>query len=869
MQDLAANTHRRLEDALKRFGLPSFRPGQREVIDTVLGGQDVLCVMPTGGGKSLCYQLPSLLVPGVTLVVSPLIALMKDQEDQLLRQGMRATALHSGIELAEQRQRLAAMERREFDLVYVAPERFRSQSFLDAIRSAGISLLAVDEAHCISEWGHDFRPDYTRLGWFRQRLGFPTTIALTATATDQVRRDIIEQLQLREPAVFVRGFDRPNLHYGVAMTATVAAKQDRLKNLLVKTEGAAIIYASSRKNTEQVAEFLRTELRKKVTVYHAGLVPEERRRAQDAFMSGDAEIVVATNAFGMGIDKPDIRSVIHYNIPGTMEAYYQEAGRAGRDGMPARCELLFAPIDRKIQEFFIENEYPDRSVVYAILEILRDIPDDPIELTQAELKERMDGRVAEMAIGTSLKLLESAGALERLRPRENMAIVRVHETGPDLTDLVPTNAKTQRRVLKLLDQMVGNRRGQDIYFHPEGIANGLEMEKTSLLRALRELSERLRIDFIPPFRGNAIRVLDRTTPPRELPIQFDELLERKKREMEKLNRVFDYAQGPVCRRQFILEYFGDKTGPCGNCDSCDRRARKGSRGDGAPGQRPVVPQGPLEEEVHELLRRALAALAELRGRFGKTLVAQVLSGSSAQQITRFGLQKRYCFGQLQGVRQADVAAMLESFLMVGLAKQEGDRLRPTLALSELGTAVLRKESPFPDNLPLAPSLIKQLRALSGGFSQSTSPTRVERSAASEKPVAREASPLPPTKSVNPAPPGDIAATPHRPEPRTPLTDGAIAEPARQVPRPSVANRQTGPGNLLPDYYWTCRLLEMGLSVADCAAARRLRPGTILEHALAAAFSRQPVPLEPFLRHEFDDRQRELLKQLRDELEKKE
>ncbi|MFO0945394.1 MAG: RecQ family ATP-dependent DNA helicase [Planctomycetota bacterium] len=859
MQELAANKDR-LEEALSRFGLSSFRPGQREVIDTVLAGQDVLCVMPTGGGKSLCYQLPSLIVPGITLVVSPLIALMKDQEDQLLRQGFRATALHSGIELAEQRQRLAAMERGEFDLVYVAPERFRSQSFLDAIRTAGISLLAVDEAHCISEWGHDFRPDYTRLGWFRQRLGFPATIALTATATDQVRRDIIEQLHLKEPAVFVRGFDRPNLHYGVALTATVAAKQDRLRALLAKTEGSAIIYASSRKNTEQVAEFLRDEMRKKVAVYHAGLVPEERRRAQDSFMSGDAEIVVATNAFGMGIDKPDIRSVIHYNIPGTMEAYYQEAGRAGRDGKPARCELLFAPIDRKIQEFFIENEYPDRAVVFAIFEILRDIPEDPIELTQVELKERMDGRVTEMAIGTSLKLLESAGALERLRPRENMAIIRVHETGPDLTDLVPANAKTQRRVLKLLDQLVGNRRGQDIYFHPEGVANSLDIEKTSLFRALRELTERLRIDFIPPFRGNAIRILDRTTPVRELPIQFDELMERKKRELEKLGRVFDYAQGAVCRRQFILEYFGDKTGPCGHCDSCDRVSGRGQGASRSSSERTTNFHGPLEEEVQELIRRALGAIAELRGRFGKTLVAQVLSGSNAQQITRFGLQKRYCFGQLQGIRQSDVANLLEAFLMVGLAKQEGDRLRPTLGISDQGTAVLRKECPIPDNLPIAPPLLAQLRGMAG--------------VASKRRTTEQSTPMPTVQSPSPARAPESSTKPivepRRIEKSETLTSPHPASSPQTRIEPAVAPSTTSAakftldgGGFVPDYYWTCRLLELGLSVADCSAARRLTPGTILDHALAAAYSNEPVPLEPFLAHGFDPRYQVSLDKLKE------
>ncbi len=260
-----------LESYLPRFGLSSFRHGQKEVISTVLAGRDCLCVMPTGGGKSLCYQLSAMVLDGLTLVVSPLIALMKDQVDQLQSRGLPVLFVNSTLSMDEQYARLDRMAAGQFRLVYVAPERFRSGRFLEAVRSIGLKLLAVDEAHCISEWGHDFRPDYARLGYFRKLLGNPTTIALTATATDRVRRDIIEQLALHDPKSFFAGFERPNLFYEVQCPAKERQKADLLVRFLAETPGSGIIYASTRKRTEEVAAMVAGQTRRTVKVYHAGL----------------------------------------------------------------------------------------------------------------------------------------------------------------------------------------------------------------------------------------------------------------------------------------------------------------------------------------------------------------------------------------------------------------------------------------------------------------------------------------------------------------------------------------------------------------------------------------------------------------------
>ena len=317
---LATASSEGIDALLDRFRLASFRPGQREVISAVMEKQDCLCIMPTGGGKSLCYQLPALMREGLTLVVSPLIALMKDQVDALQALGIAATFINSSLTQSEQWERMEEMAAGRLDLVYIAPERLRNSSFLEKVRAAKVHLLAVDEAHCISEWGHDFRPDYARLGRFRERLGWPQTIALTATATPKVRDDVAKQLQLRAPKVFITGFARANLRFEVQEPMGDLGKYEALRQFLEQTPGAGIIYAATRKRCEEIVETLREmQKERKVGLYHAGLMPEDRRRIQDDFMEDRVPLIVATNAFGMGIDKPDVRLVIHADIPGSLE----------------------------------------------------------------------------------------------------------------------------------------------------------------------------------------------------------------------------------------------------------------------------------------------------------------------------------------------------------------------------------------------------------------------------------------------------------------------------------------------------------------------------------------------------------------------
>src|SRR5688500_2252838 len=524
------------------FGLDDFRPAQREVIEDVLRGKDVLCVMPTGAGKSLCYQLPAAVGGGLTIVVSPLISLMENQVQQLRDEGLNAVMLTSSMSPAEQRQVLGELERGFEGLLYVAPERFYAGMFQNVMATLKPKLLAVDEAHCISQWGHDFRPEYSRLGDVRQRLGTPPTIALTATATEDIREEIIHLLGLREPTVVVTGFDRPNLRYESRSISKVRDKDDALIDLIRRETGSGIVYCATRKAVDAVTQFISESITDRpVFAYHAGMDPAARTANQERWMETPRAIAVATNAFGMGINKPDVRCVVHYNLPGTLEAYYQEAGRAGRDGMAARCVVLFSYQDRYTQEFFIDK-----------------IGEDSAEHGDAEQIER-----------------------------------------------------------------------------------------------------------------------------------------QKQHARQKLDMVIRYAQTHRCRRQMILDYFGDTTEVVNcHCDVC-RRGQGGDEGDAAENL-PAVP-----DDVVVLSRQMLSAVARLRGKFGVGAVAEVLTGAENERVRKWGLDQLSVHGLLRAHTVKRVVAMLHRLLEAGLARQrdpEGTKFMPVVDLTAAGVAVMKGEQPPPASL---------------------------------------------------------------------------------------------------------------------------------------------------------------------------
>src|SRR5215510_13123432 len=420
-----------LSRALGVFGHSSLRPGQTDVIRDVLAGRPVVAVMPTGAGKSLCYQLPAVVLAErghVTLVVSPLIALMKDQVDALRALGIPAVALTSAADADEQREMLDGIRAGIYTLIYVAPERFRSPRFVDALRgSAGrLGLIAIDEAHCISEWGHDFRPEYRRIGDALRLLGAPRIAAFTATATPEVRRDIAQQLELASPALHVRGFDRPNLHLAVERVGGGDDKSSSLvERIRTRDGGVALVYAATRKNAEKYASALKLA-GMRARVYHAGLDGDVRERAQDVFMAGKLDAIVATNAFGMGVDKSDIRLVVHADIPRSPEAYYQEAGRGGRDGKPTRCVLLFNHSDIKLQEFLIDASFPSAELLRGLWKLLKDQPQlgrltRNVDELEARLKKHIDVPSG-AALSSAIRILERHGML--VRDDEKLAAAR-------------------------------------------------------------------------------------------------------------------------------------------------------------------------------------------------------------------------------------------------------------------------------------------------------------------------------------------------------------------------------------------------------------------------------------------------------------
>ena len=430
--NLSSNLH-------ANFGFSTFRPGQAEAISSLLEGRHTLAVMPTGAGKSLIFQFMALQLPGLTLVISPLIALMKDQVDALNRRSIAATFINSAIAPAEQIKRLEKLTKGAYRLVYIAPERLRSAPFLEALRRQKVSLLAVDEAHCISEWGHDFRPDYLHIAHARAALGNPLTAALTATATLQVQKDILRLLGLGDsPTRIITGFNRPNLRLDVLYTSGLHAKLRSLNELLsTRQDGAVIVYTGTRRDAEEVTEFAREVVKIPAEFYHAGLPTEERTRIQDAFITGKLNLVAATNAFGMGIDRADVRQVIHCSLPGSLEAYYQEAGRAGRDGQPAKATLLYDPQDRALQEFFIASSVVSLDELRAIHNAIRSG-----EQTWATLDDlsRVTG-LHPVQTKVGLAELERAGMLEHLGDEGIRMLFRKGAWNPSAIEQVAANSK--------------------------------------------------------------------------------------------------------------------------------------------------------------------------------------------------------------------------------------------------------------------------------------------------------------------------------------------------------------------------------------------------------------------------------------------
>jgi ATP-dependent DNA helicase RecQ len=557
------------------WGYVDFHPAQARALESLLVGRDVLAVFPTGGGKSLCYQVPAMLLDGVTIVVSPLISLMKDQIDALRARGVPARYLNSSLPPGDAEEVLTALAGNELRLLYVSPERFDSEDFTGQVTRARVALLAIDEAHCVSQWGHDFRPAYQRLGRRRQLFPEAPVVAVTATATPRVRRDIVDQLALRNPVVQVGGFDRPNLHWAVSSTRDDTTKLSAaLKALRGLRGGSAIVYVSTQDAAAQVARAL-ADAGHNVAPYHAGLAAARRKTVQDAFMAGSLTIVVATNAFGMGIDKPDIRLVLHYTMPATMEALYQEAGRGGRDGASAKSLLLYGANDRMTHEYLIQQAHPTAATIGEVYRTLVQTSDaagvqpKPTAVISRALKLRSNRSVT-----AALRILTHAGVIRYTTPERQSLRVTLLATTDQIHEILGAGDRAaDRSTLGALWRNIG---GEALYggramrrSAVDGLPGGLE----GTLQALGRMEADRLLEWNMDQVGT--QLVGDPLPVDRLPVDWRALDAARQLEIARLNAVEAYARGQGCRRRALLDYFSDDSHvSCGGCDFCDRLSRR-------------------------------------------------------------------------------------------------------------------------------------------------------------------------------------------------------------------------------------------------------------------------------------------------------
>ena len=641
MQNTPPKTASKVQEVLRdRFGLEDFRAGQLQVIEALLAGRSSAAVFPTGGGKSLCYQLPALLMPGVTVVVSPLIALMKDQIDALQARGISAARLDSSLDFEGYKRVVASVRSASLDLLYVAPERFNNERFRGLLRESDITLLAIDEAHCISEWGHNFRPDYLKLAGYAADFGIRQVLALTATATDQVLADICRSFQIAADDTVRTSFYRSNLTLQLSI-ANEAERAATLKEEIQERAGAAVVYVTLQRTTEELAKQLASQ-GVPARAYHAGMKPEARAAVQEWFMASSDGVVVATIAFGMGIDKADLRSVFHYNPPKSLENYAQEIGRAGRDGAPARCILTLCGADLNDIENFCFGDTPSATSISLLIDTLFDGVEEGFEhlLNLYSLSTETD--IRPLVLKTLLTRLELEGFLRVGTPEYSehsfkplvSSQVMLARFSPDRQQFVRgiLSSVTQRRVWFEVDLERAQARTGGDRFRVLAALEHLQEQGLIELRS-KQVRHRYRVLRVPDDQGAIAATLHQDS------------LSREAAEMARLGQVIALAVSHVCQSSVLGAHFGQPLpAPCGHCSAC--------LGTGTPGRAPERSTSALPEGIPaELLR--VAGLGSPRS------LARFLCGLTSPKLTRSKLRKHPLFGTRSAFRFSEVLRSVE------------------------------------------------------------------------------------------------------------------------------------------------------------------------------------------------------------------